>query len=84
MNTGKVTDINALTPVVRLVKLQEGQTYRVASGCGETAVCLKLAFPDADIIPVFDNSDPATEWSEHNALNPLLRALFKNIEINNK
>jgi len=64
------------------ISLHSGQRYEVLSGSGETALCLKLAFPAAQIVPVFDNSNPATEWNAENLLNPLLGVLFDEIVFN--
>lgn len=61
------------------ISLQSGKRYEVLSGSGETALCLKIAYPAAQIVPVFDNSNPATEWSEENHLNALLAVVFSEI-----
>ena len=58
------------------VVLERGVEYRVAAGSGETALCLKLAWPEADIAAVFDDSKPETEWNDCNHLNALLRIVF--------
>lgn len=63
------------------ITLNSGGQYEVLSGSGETALCLKIAFPGAHIVPVFDNSNPATEWNAENLLNPLLGVLFNEIKI---
>lgn len=55
----------------------------VASGSGETLVCLKLAYPDVDFIAVYDNSNIATTYDADSPMHPLIKLLAKDIIINN-
>lgn len=57
--------------------------YEIPCGSGETVVCLKMAFPQVNFTPVYDNSDPATEYSPNAPLNGLVRAMFPTVTINN-
>lgn len=58
-------------------------TCYVSAGSGETIVCLSLAFPEASLVAVYDNSSQATEYSEHAPLNKLVKAIAKEIIILN-
>lgn len=64
----------------REITLTDNLQYYVSSGSGETAVCLKLAYPQADIVPVYNSNDPATTYSPFAPLNDLVEALFPKIE----
>lgn len=54
--------------------------YEIPSGSGETIVCLKMAFPQVDFTPVYDNNIPATEYSPNAPLNGLVRAMFPSVK----
>lgn len=51
----------------------------VASGSGETIICLKLAYPTIDFIAVYDDSNPATVCDKKSPLFPLVELLAKDI-----
>lgn len=53
--------------------------YTIPSGSGETVVCLKMAFPNINFIPQYDNSDPSTEYNDEAPLNEVVRAMFNKI-----
>lgn len=55
----------------------------VASGSGETIVCLKLAYPQIDFVAVYDNSKNATRYDDESPLNTLVKCLCKKIIILN-
>ena len=59
------------------------QTNYVATGSGETLVCLKLAYPSKDFIAVY-NIDKATEYNENATLNNLVKIMAKDIIFANK
>lgn len=59
------------------------QTNYVATGSGETLVCLKLAYPDKDFIAVY-NINKATEYNVNATLNNLVKILAKKIIFVNK
>jgi hypothetical protein len=44
-------------------------------GSGETFVCMKMAFPEVFMIPVYDDMNPATKYNEGAPLNGLVKAL---------
>lgn len=60
-------------------RLREGVEYILPTGSGETAVCLKIAFPEITFTPRYDDNDPATEYNEQAPLNGLVRAIFPRI-----
>lgn len=51
------------------------QTNYIATGSGETLVCLKLAYPDKSFIAVYDNSNIATTYDTDSPLFPLVQLL---------
>ena len=53
--------------------------YTIPTGSGETVVCLKMAFPNINFIPQYDNSDPSTEYNDEAPLNEVVRAMFNKI-----
>lgn len=54
--------------------------YVIPTGSGESVVCLKMAFPEVNFIPQYNDSDPATEYNEEAPLNGVVRAMFNKIE----
>lgn len=54
--------------------------YAVPTGSGETLVCLKLAYPGAKLVAVYDDSKPETCYDERNPLNSLVEALAVRVE----
>jgi hypothetical protein len=54
--------------------------YKVPTGSGETLVCLKLAYPGAKLVTVYDDSKPETCYDERNPLNNLVEALAERVE----
>lgn len=56
--------------------LTEGATYRIATGSGETVLCLKIAYPDCTFIPYYDNSSPSTTFSPAAPLNSWVESFF--------
>ena len=57
--------------------LQPGQ-YAVPTGSGETIMCLRAAYPDADIVfhAAYDDSKPETTRDPMNPLNEFVDAMF--------
>jgi len=60
--------------------LDPGYEYAVPTGSGETLVCLKLAYPGAKLVAVYDDSKPETCYDERNPLNNLVEALAVRVE----
>lgn len=54
------------------------QTNYVATGSGETIVCLKLAYPNKDFIAVY-NLNEATKYESEATLNTLVKIISKDI-----
>jgi len=50
----------------------------IPTGSGETIFCLKLAYPDEELIAVY-NLDEATEYNENAVLNDIVKIFAKNI-----
>lgn len=61
------------------INLDSGEGYVIPAGSGETAVCAKIAYPAARIVPEYDDADPATEWNDGAPLNALVRAMFPEV-----
>lgn len=57
--------------------------FELPTGSGETYVCMKMAFPFVNIIPVY-NLDDSTKWHEKAPLNILVDALYNKTKINFK
>lgn len=57
--------------------------YYVPTGSGETVVCLKMAYPEAEFVAVY-NIDEATEYSAQCPLNPLVRLMCKSVIMDGK
>jgi hypothetical protein len=55
--------------------------FLIPSGSGETVICFRLAFPQYNFIPVYDNREPGTLWEQEAPLNYAIEALFKDIVI---
>lgn len=53
-----------------------GCEYGIATCSGETIFCLAIAFPGSRFTAVYDNSNPATEWSEYAPMNDVIEAFF--------
>lgn len=49
-------------------------SYKVPTGSGETIVCLSLAYPDTDFVPIY-NLDAATQYEPKAPLNKLVELL---------
>lgn len=62
-------------------EFQPGREYQVAAGSGETILCLALAFPDCDFIPVYNNLCPATQRDPGAPLGAFVRAFFNPITV---
>ncbi len=54
------------------------QTNYIATGSGETIVCLKLAYPDKDFIAVYNLND-ATKYEPEATLNDIVCMLAKEV-----
>lgn len=52
--------------------------YFIPTGSGETIICLKLAFPDKEFIPVY-NLDTATQFDEECILNSLVNIVSTDV-----
>ena len=57
--------------------------YFVPSGSGETIVCLRLAYPEIEFIPLYDSSKPETVWHTEAPLNMFVDAQTKSKENSN-
>lgn len=58
---------------------------KIPSGSGETIICLSLAYPNLNFIPLYDNNNLATKFDKECPLNPLIDKMFKKkIIIKNK
>ena len=62
-------------------EFKPGREYPVAAGSGETIICLALAFPDCDFIPVYNNLCPATQRDPGAPLGAFVRAFFNPITV---
>lgn len=60
------------------MKLDKTKVNYIEAGSGETFVCLKIAFPEIEMTPVYDDSKKATKYNELAPLNNLVRALSYN------
>lgn len=54
--------------------------YVIPTGSGESAVCVKMAFPDVIFTPRYNDGGHATEYNEEAPLNGVVRAIFNKIE----
>lgn len=63
--------------------VKPGKQYKILSGSGESAYIFSLAFPNAVIVPVFDQRARCTEWNRECEFNRVLSKTFPYMEIIN-